>query len=72
MDSKNPGASATPQGTKSGPTEDAAGTGIFYLSMGVLVFSIQDAIVKQVSGAYALTQVVFVRSCVSVPILLGL
>ena len=40
--------------------------------MGVLVFSVQDAIVKQVSGAYPLTQVVFVRSCVSVPILLWL
>jgi len=43
--------------------------GIFYLCMGVLVFSLQDAIVKQVSGAYPLTQVVFLRSCVSVPIL---
>ncbi len=40
--------------------------------MGVLVFSVQDAIVKQVSGAYPLTQVVFVRSCVSVPLLLWL
>ena len=41
--------------------------GIFYLCLGVLVFSLQDAIVKQVSGGYALTQVVFIRSCVSVP-----
>ena len=64
MNSENSGASAQPQ--------DAAGKGIFYLCMGVLVFSIQDAIVKQVSGAYPLTQVVFVRSCVSVPILLWL
>ena len=46
--------------------------GIFYLCMGVLVFSLQDAIVKQVSGSYPLTQVVFIRSCVSVPILLWL
>ena len=46
--------------------------GIFYLCLGVLVFSLQDAIVKQVSGGYALTQVVFIRSCVSVPILLWL
>ena len=46
--------------------------GIFYLCLGVLVFSLQDAIVKQVSGAYPLTQVVFIRSCVSVPILLWL
>ena len=36
--------------------------GIFYLCLGVLVFSLQDAIVKQVSGGYALTQVVFIRS----------
>jgi hypothetical protein len=46
--------------------------GIIYLCLGVLVFSLQDAIVKQVSGAYPLTQVVFIRSCISVPILLWL
>jgi drug/metabolite transporter (DMT)-like permease len=46
--------------------------GILYLCLGVLVFSLQDAIVKQVSGAYPLTQVVFIRSCLSVPILLWL
>ena len=46
--------------------------GIFYLCMGVLVFSLQDAIIKQVSGSYALTEVVFIRSCVAAPILLTL
>jgi drug/metabolite transporter (DMT)-like permease len=46
--------------------------GIAYLCLGVFVFSLQDAIIKQVSGAYALTQVVFIRSCVGVPILLAL
>ena len=46
--------------------------GIFYLCMGVLVFSLQDAIIKQVSGGYALTEVVFIRSCVAAPILLTL
>jgi drug/metabolite transporter (DMT)-like permease len=46
--------------------------GIFYLCLGVLVFSLQDAIVKQVSGAYPLTQVVSIRACVSAPILLWL
>lgn len=46
--------------------------GIFYLCMGVLVFSLQDAIIKQVSAAYALTEVVFIRSCVAAPILLAL
>ena len=53
-------------------TRNDAKLGIFYLSLGVLVFSLQDAIVKQVSGAYPLTQVVFIRSCVSLPILLWL
>jgi len=43
--------------------------GIIYLCLGVFVFSAQDAIIKQVSGAYALTQVVFIRSMVGVPIL---
>lgn len=46
--------------------------GIAYLCLGVFVFSLQDAIIKQVSGSYALTQVVFIRSCVGVPILLAL
>ncbi len=46
--------------------------GIFYLCMGVLVFSLQDAIIKQVSADYALTEVVFIRSCVAAPILLTL
>jgi drug/metabolite transporter (DMT)-like permease len=72
MNSENSEASAQPQDASLGRGKDAAGKGIFYLCMGVLVFSIQDAIVKQVSGAYPLTQVVFVRSCVSVPILLWL
>jgi drug/metabolite transporter (DMT)-like permease len=46
--------------------------GIFYLCLGVLVFSLQDAIIKQVSGAYPLTQVVSIRALVSAPILLFL
>lgn len=46
--------------------------GIFYLCLGVFVFSLQDAIIKQVSGAYPLTQVVVIRSLVAFPILLGL
>jgi hypothetical protein len=53
-------------------TRHDARLGIFYLCLGVSVFSLQDAIVKQVSGAYPLTQVVFIRSCVSMPILLWL
>jgi drug/metabolite transporter (DMT)-like permease len=46
--------------------------GILYLCLGVLVFSVQDAIIKRVSGGYALTEVVFIRSCVAAPILLAL
>lgn len=48
---------------------NSSARGIFYLCIGVLVFSVQDAIIKQVSGAYALTQVVCMRSCVGLPIL---
>ena len=46
--------------------------GILYLCLGVFVFSLQDAIIKQVSGAYPLTQVVVIRSLVASPILLAL
>ena len=46
--------------------------GIAFLCLGVLVFSLQDAIIKQVSGAYPLTEVVFVRSLVGLPIFLVL
>ncbi len=46
--------------------------GILYLCLGILVFSLQDAIIKQVSGAYALTEVLAFRSLVGVPVLLAL
>jgi drug/metabolite transporter (DMT)-like permease len=46
--------------------------GILYLLFGVFIFSLQDAIIKQVSGGYPLTEVVFIRSCVGLPILLVL
>ena len=46
--------------------------GVVYLCLGVLLFSVQDAIVKSVSGAYALTEVVTIRSLVSMPILLAI
>jgi len=48
---------------------NASARGILYLCLGVFVFSIQDAIIKQVSGSYALTEVVAIRSCVGLPIL---
>ncbi len=37
----------------------------------VFVFSLQDAVIKSVSGAYALTEVVSIRCLVSAPILLA-
>ena len=46
--------------------------GIIYLCLGVLVFSVQDAIIKRFSAGYPLTEVVFIRSCVAAPILMAL
>ena len=46
--------------------------GILFLCLGIFVFSLQDAVIKQVSGAYPLTQVVAIRSLVAIPLLLGL
>jgi len=49
--------------------QNQSARGILYLCIGVLIFSVQDAIIKQVSGSYALTEVVCMRSCVGLPIL---
>lgn len=46
--------------------------GVLCLCLGVFVFSLQDAVIKQVSGAYPLTMVVVIRSLVATPILLAL
>jgi len=46
--------------------------GIVCLCLGVFVFSLQDAVVKLVSGAYPLTEVVSIRSAVAIPLLLVL
>lgn len=54
------------------PAQSNASRGIVYLCLGVLVFSLQDVIIKQVSGNYALTEVVALRSLVGVPIVLAL
>lgn len=43
--------------------------GVLYLCLGIFVFSTQDAIIKAVSGDYALTQILATRCLVSVPIL---
>ena len=52
--------------------QNQAARGIAFLCLGVLVFSLQDAIIKQVSGAYPLTQVLSMRAVVAGPILLVL
>ena len=50
--------------------QNRAALGIAYLCLGIFVFSLQDAIIKAVSGDYPLTQVVSTRCIVSAPILL--
>lgn len=52
--------------------QNRAAFGIAYLCLGVLVFSLQDAIIKAVSGDYPLTQVMATRCIVSAPILLAM
>lgn len=46
--------------------------GIGYLCLGVLVFSLQDPIIKAVSGRYPLTEVMAIRSIVALPIVLAI
>ncbi|MEO6626011.1 MAG: DMT family transporter, partial [Burkholderiaceae bacterium] len=46
--------------------------GIAFLCLGVLVFSLQDAVIKQISGGYPLTQVLSMRALVAAPILFAL
>ena len=43
--------------------------GMAALALGVFVFSTQDAIIKSISGDYAVTQAIVIRSLVSLPIL---
>jgi hypothetical protein len=52
--------------------QNRATLGILYLCLGILIFSLQDAIIKAVSGDYPLTEVVSTRCFVSAPILLAL
>jgi drug/metabolite transporter (DMT)-like permease len=46
--------------------------GILSLCLGVLVFSLQDPLIKAVSGVYPLTEVMAFRSIVALPILLAI
>ncbi|TJW74664.1 MAG: DMT family transporter, partial [Mesorhizobium sp.] len=43
--------------------------GILSLCLGVLVFSLQDPLVKAVSGSYPVTEVMAIRAIVALPIL---
>ncbi len=45
--------------------------GIAYLCLGILVFSLQDPVIKAVSARYPLTEVMAVRCLVSLPILVA-
>ncbi|WP_349017679.1 DMT family transporter [Rhizobium sp. 32-5/1] len=51
--------------------QNRAALGIAYLCLGILIFSLQDAIIKAVSGSYPLTQVVATRGVVAIPLLLA-
>jgi drug/metabolite transporter (DMT)-like permease len=46
--------------------------GVVSLCAGVLIFSLQDAIIKEISGAHAVTLAVAIRGVVAIPILLAL
>lgn len=46
--------------------------GIAYVVTGLLAFSLQDVIIKLLSGSYAIHQIVLIRSLVALPILLVL
>lgn len=52
--------------------QPSSANGIRLLCAGVFVFSLQDAVIKQVSGNYPLTEVLTIRSIVALPILLVL
>lgn len=52
-------------------TQNRTAFGVAMLCLGVFVFSLQDAVIKSVSGSYALTEVVSIRCLVSAPILLA-
>ncbi len=47
-------------------------TGIASLVAGIFVFSVQDTIIKHVSGGHAVTLAIFLRSIVSFPILIAM
>jgi S-adenosylmethionine uptake transporter len=50
--------------TTTAPTTDNALKGIAYLALGVVIFTVQDVIVKDLSGAYPIHEMLFIRSVV--------
>lgn len=51
---------------------DKSVSGVYFLSAGIAMFSLQDVAVKWLSAGYAVTEIVFVRSLIGVPLLLML
>ncbi len=47
-------------------------TGMLVLALGIMLFSVQDAIIKAVSSDYALTEAIVIRSLVALPILVAM
>lgn len=52
------------------PTQNKDLIGVASLAMGVVVFSLQDAIIKSISGDYPVTMAIVVRCLVALPLLL--
>lgn len=46
--------------------------GIRYVTLGLTLFSLQDVIIKQISGGYPVQQIVFIRSIIALLLLLGI
>ena len=72
MSSSSPNITASPIESSLVQANTHPYKGIFLLCLGVFLFSLQDLVIKKVSGNYPLTQVLFIRSLVSFPILLML
>ena len=49
-----------------------ASQGILLVSFGIVLFSLQDVIVKQISGGYPVHQIVFLRSVIALVLLLAM
>lgn len=51
------------------PHEDAPLKGILFLMLGIAAFSIQDVIIKSLSGDYSVHQIVMIRSIAALPLI---